>query len=207
MHRKSVFDELELVIEMTLAPTPCMDENQITIKKYDMPSMQRFELSTKIWSSYHLRAPLDSTANYPIPQSPTNDTGKIETLSRSYLWLEQSSWARWCQCWSHQDGSPFLIVTCTCSMETPPNTPPYTIMGEPCLAPSSRIHCKLQANDIFRYGLSWTCTTWSSRCVDQTWLHSLHNGLINFAISSLYSSFNLDANKWWSSIAYGKVLQ
>ena len=42
---KSVFDELELGIEMTQALNSHMDERQIRTKKDDMPSMQRFELS------------------------------------------------------------------------------------------------------------------------------------------------------------------
>ena len=70
---------------------PQMDKNQIRTKKYDMPSMQRFELSLndaiKLLTS---RAPLDSTVIYPITRSPNkhHETGKRENLSRSYLCLE-----------------------------------------------------------------------------------------------------------------------
>ena len=96
----------------------------------------------------HSRAPLDSTAIYPTTRSP-KETGKIENLSRLYLCLAHSLWARWWRSWLTQVGTPFLIVLAsTCLMKTSPNTPPYTIMGEPCLASSSRIRCKLQAYDI-----------------------------------------------------------
>ena len=62
----------------------------------------------------HSRAPLDSTVNYPITRSPNkhHETGKIENLSRSYLYLAHSTWARWwwsCPC-PPQVGTPFLIV-------------------------------------------------------------------------------------------------
>jgi len=86
----------------------------------------------------------------------------------------------------------FLDCACLHMLdEDSSNTPPYPIMGEPRLAPSSRIHCKLQANDIFRDGSSWTCTSHSSKCVDQSWLHSLHFVLINIASFLLFffSSF------------------
>jgi hypothetical protein len=39
---------------------------------------------------------------------------------------------------SPQVEAPFLIMLAsTCLMKTSPNTPPYLIMGEPCLASSS----------------------------------------------------------------------
>ena len=66
-----------------------------------MARMQRFEVSlndtVKLLTS---RAPLDSTAIYPITRSPNNhhETGKQENLSRSYLCLAHSTWARW---WRH----------------------------------------------------------------------------------------------------------
>ena len=94
MHVKSVFNELELVIEIDTTLNPPIDKNQIITKKYDMPRMQRFELSlndmVKLLTS---RAPLDSTVIYPITQSPNkhHETGKRENISRSYLCLAHST--------------------------------------------------------------------------------------------------------------------
>ena len=49
---KTDFDELELDMEMNQALIPHQHKSQIRTKKYDMPSMQRFELSTRMRSSY-----------------------------------------------------------------------------------------------------------------------------------------------------------
>ena len=54
---KSVFDELELDMEMNQTLNPDMDKSQIRTKKDDMPSMQRFKLSTKMRSNYSLESP------------------------------------------------------------------------------------------------------------------------------------------------------
>ena len=54
---KSIFDEQELDMEMNQALNPHMDKSQIRTKKDDMPSMQRFELSTNMRSSYSLESP------------------------------------------------------------------------------------------------------------------------------------------------------
>ena len=54
---KSVFDELELGMEMNQDLNPHIDKIQITTKKDDMPRMQRFKLSTKMRSSYSLERP------------------------------------------------------------------------------------------------------------------------------------------------------
>ena len=54
---KSIFDEQELGMKMNQALIPHMDKTQIRTKKDDMPSMQRFELSTKMRSSYSLESP------------------------------------------------------------------------------------------------------------------------------------------------------
>ena len=54
---KTVFDEQELDMEMNQALVPHNHKSQIRTKKYDMPSMQRFELSTKMRSSYSLESP------------------------------------------------------------------------------------------------------------------------------------------------------
>ena len=49
---KSDLDELALGMKMNQALIRHMDKDQIRTKKYDMPSMQRFELSTRMRSSY-----------------------------------------------------------------------------------------------------------------------------------------------------------
>ena len=54
---KSVFDELELIMENNTSLNPKMDKKKIRTKKDDMPSMQRFKLSTKVRSSYSLESP------------------------------------------------------------------------------------------------------------------------------------------------------
>ena len=62
-------------------------------------------------TSYSPESPLDSTAIKPITRSPNKllETGKMENLSRSYLWLVHSTWARWWRSRPPQDGTPFLI--------------------------------------------------------------------------------------------------
>ena len=88
MHVNSVFDELELVIKMTISSKTHKEKNQTRTNKDDA-RMQWFELSTTIRSSYSSRAPLDSTAIDPITRSPNyhHETGKIENLSRANLCL------------------------------------------------------------------------------------------------------------------------
>ena len=54
---KSVFDELELAMEINQDLNLHMDKSQIRTKKDDKPRMQRFELSTKMRSSYSLESP------------------------------------------------------------------------------------------------------------------------------------------------------
>ena len=56
-HTKFVFGELGLVVKITTSTKTQQGENQIRTKKYDMPSMQRFELSTKMRPSYSLESP------------------------------------------------------------------------------------------------------------------------------------------------------
>ena len=56
-HTKFVFDELGLVMKITISTKSQQGENQIGTKKDEMPSMQRFELSTKMRSSYSLESP------------------------------------------------------------------------------------------------------------------------------------------------------
>ena len=55
--------------------------------------MQRFVLSTTIRSRYTVESPLDSTAIYPITRylNKHHETGKIESLSRSYLCLAHNT--------------------------------------------------------------------------------------------------------------------
>ena len=57
MHMKSVFDKLELGMEMNTSSNSHIDKSQIRTKKDDVPSMQRFELSTKMRPSYSLESP------------------------------------------------------------------------------------------------------------------------------------------------------
>ena len=101
-------------------------------------SPQRFNQVT------HLRAPLDSTTIYPITQSPNQryETGKKENLSRPYIFLVHSTWARWWRSSLSQVGSSFLIVhastrsawwrfaSCSPYTNIERLAPPYTIMGE-----------------------------------------------------------------------------
>ena len=54
---KSVFDELEIGMEMNQALNIHMDKSQTTTNKVDMPSMQMFELSTKMRPSFSLERP------------------------------------------------------------------------------------------------------------------------------------------------------
>ena len=57
MHMKSVFDKLELGMEMNPSSNSHIDKNEIRTKKDDVPSMQRLELSTKMRPSYSLESP------------------------------------------------------------------------------------------------------------------------------------------------------
>ena len=99
-----------------------MDKSQIRINKDMMASMQRFELSlndtVKILTS---RAPLDSMVIYPMTRSPTITMRPVkrENLSRSYLCLVHSTWARWWRSCPSHVGTPFLIAySCSCLMKT-----------------------------------------------------------------------------------------
>ena len=57
MHMKTVFDKLELGMEMNTSSNSHIDKSQIRTKKDEMPNMQRFELSIKMRSSYSLESP------------------------------------------------------------------------------------------------------------------------------------------------------
>ena len=57
MYMKSVFDKLELGMEMNTSSNSHINKSQIRTKKDDVPSMQRFELSTNMRPSYSLESP------------------------------------------------------------------------------------------------------------------------------------------------------
>ena len=88
MRVNSVFDELELVIKMTISSKTHKEKNQTRTKKDDA-RMQWFELSTNDTIKLLIESPLDSTAIDPITRSPNyhHETGKIENLSRANLCL------------------------------------------------------------------------------------------------------------------------
>ena len=66
-----------------------MDKSQIRTNKDDCMDAKVWALHERYEQDTRSRAPLDSTAIYPITRSLTkhNETGKIETLSRLYLCL------------------------------------------------------------------------------------------------------------------------
>ena len=87
MHKKSVFEELELVIKMTISQRLTKITNQEPRKM--MQGCNGLSSLRMIRSSYSSRAPFDRTAIDPITQSPNyhHETGKIENLSRANLCL------------------------------------------------------------------------------------------------------------------------
>ena len=68
MHANSVFDELKLVIKMTIS-SKTLKENQTRTKKDDA-MMQWFELSANDTIKLLIESALDSTAIDPITRSP-----------------------------------------------------------------------------------------------------------------------------------------
>ena len=77
----SVFDELELVMKLTISSRTHKEKNQPRTKKDDdAKNAMVWALNERYDQATHLRAPLDSTAIYPITQSPNYhyETGKIE---------------------------------------------------------------------------------------------------------------------------------
>ena len=68
MQANSVFDELKLVIKMTIS-SKTHKENQTRTKKDDA-RMQWFELSTNDTINLVIESPLDSTTIDPITRSP-----------------------------------------------------------------------------------------------------------------------------------------
>ena len=70
MHKKTVFEELELVIKMTISSKTHKD-NQPRTKKHDA-RMQWFELSTNDSNKLLIESPLDSTNQpyNPVSQLP-----------------------------------------------------------------------------------------------------------------------------------------
>ena len=144
-----------------------------------LSSPQQFDQVT------HLRAPLDSTAIYPITRSPNEryETGKIENLSRLYLCLAHSTWDRWWRSWHFSRWILFLDRTCkhmirpmkTCKLL--PHTPlwerlapPYTIMGKTL----RQLFIWLQSPKVesIKQGISSRCFSWastSSKMMNTTW--------------------------------------
>ena len=157
------------------APRPHHDKNQIRTNKDDGNDAKVWALHEGYDQDTRSRAPLDSTAIYPITRSLTkhNETGKIETLSRSYLCLAlkplevdeddlQSS--------SPQDAPPFFIALRLVKIHTwLPHTPRW----------------EKHLFGISSLGLEG----WSTRT--KPW--STH----------IFSSLNLDSNKWRSSNSNG----
>ena len=108
-----------------------MDKRQIRTKKDMMARMQRFEVSlndtVKLLTS---RAPLDSTAIYPITRSPTNTMRPVKdkTYQDHTFALRIPLELDYDDLCSPQDGTPFLIVfACTCLTKTHISSHPYSI--------------------------------------------------------------------------------
>ena len=76
----SVFDELELVMKMTISSKNHKEKHQTRTKKYDARMQMVWALNEWYDQASHLRAPIDSTTIYP----------KIENLSRANLYLAPS---------------------------------------------------------------------------------------------------------------------
>ena len=97
------------------APRPHHDKSQIRTNKDDAKDANVWALYDR-YAKAHLRAPLDSTVTY------------LKTLSRSYLFLAHSTWARWWRSWSTLKWITFL--DCAPLGEDTHIAPPYTKMGE-----------------------------------------------------------------------------
>ena len=84
----SVFDELELVIKMTISSKSHKEKNQTRTKNM-MQGCNGLSSLRTIRSSNSSRAPLDSTTIDPITRSPNYhpERKKIENLSRANLCL------------------------------------------------------------------------------------------------------------------------
>ena len=141
-----------------------MDKSQIRTKKDMMPRIQRFELSlndtVKLLTS---RAPLDSTAIYPITRSPNNhhETGKQENLSRSYLCLAHSTWARW---WRHLFSSrwnTFLDCARLYLLDEDSHKLIHTQYGRASFGTSSHIHYHQIYVASFKHIVSSRCPSWT----------------------------------------------
>ena len=65
MHMDSVFDELELVMKMTISSKNHKEKHQTRNKKYDARMQMVWALNERYDQATHLRAPLDSTSIYP----------------------------------------------------------------------------------------------------------------------------------------------
>ena len=105
------------------APIPHHDKSQIGTNKDDAKDAKVWALDDR-YAKAHLRAPLDSTVTYP------------KTLSRSYLFLAHSTWARWWRSWSTRKWITFLDYAPL--GEDSHIAPPYTKMGETLFRISSQ---------------------------------------------------------------------
>ena len=126
-----------------------------------MARMQRFELSlNNTVKLLTLRAPLDSTAIYPITRSPNNhyETGKQENLSRLYLCLVHSIWARlWWPLFSSR-WNTFLDCARLYLLDEDSHKLIHTQYGRASFGTSSHIHYqqiygKLQAYSLFEMSI------------------------------------------------------
>ena len=170
-----------------------MDKNQTTTKKDDAMYAKVWALSERYERVTHSRAPLDSTAIYPKPGLPTlQETGKIETLSRSYLCLEHPTWA-WCRRSCHlQDGTPFLFALArTCLMKTCkmlPHTPWGNLFFELVFIIPWAWGWQASSMRSSRDGASWARPSSSLLEVDPSWCNSLHMS---------WSTFKLLLSSWF----------
>jgi hypothetical protein len=79
-----------------------------------IPSKQRFDLSPNDTNKLLTQEPLLIVRLSILkPGLPHYKTGKKETLSRSYLYLLHSTWARWWWYWLPQNGTPFFFHACS----------------------------------------------------------------------------------------------
>ena len=202
-----------------------------------MARMQRFELSlnntVKLLTS---RDPLDSTAIYPITRSPNNhhETGKQENLSRSYLCLAHSTWARWWRPLFSSRWNTFLDCARLYLLDEDSHKLIHTQYGRASFGTSSHIHYhqvygKLREYSIFNMsilnlhfvfsffktfftgdsGVSTpdTPTTLGSTLTRPFFGSSLNITLVNTWSSLLYTSFHHETNIWSICIPYGQDLQ
>ena len=168
-----------------------------------MARMQRFEVSlndtVKLLTS---RAPLDSTAIYPITRSPNNhhETGKQENLSRSYLCLAHSTWARWWRPLFSSRWNTFLDCARLYLLDEDSHKLSSILnMGEPHLA---HLHISITIkymasfkNIVSSIWPSWTCTTTLSTLNITSSTLDLHYFILLFALKPTYGPQALPMDK------------